>query len=29
MMKVFTSTGLKVDTKSEEGEIHFDIHLNG
>lgn len=29
MMKIFTSTGLKVDTKSEEGEIHFDIHLNG
>lgn len=27
MMKVFTSTGLKVNTRSEEGEIHFDIHL--
>lgn len=29
MMNVFTSIGLKVDTKFEDGEIHFDIHLKG
>lgn len=29
MVKVFTSTGLSVSTRSEEGEIHFDIHLKG
>jgi RimJ/RimL family protein N-acetyltransferase len=29
MIKIFTSIGLKVDARSEEGEINFDIHLNG
>ena len=27
MKNVFTSTGLKVNTKVEDGEIHLDIHL--
>lgn len=29
MMKVFTSTGLKVNTRPEEGDVHFDIILKG
>jgi RimJ/RimL family protein N-acetyltransferase len=29
MVNVFTGSGLQVNTKSEEGEIHFDIRLNG
>jgi len=29
MAKVFTSTGLQMNTRSEDGEIHFDMHLMG